>query len=643
MDEKAIEPEVEEVFEVIKKGQDFILEGGAGSGKTYSLISVIEKISKDEPEKSIVCITYTNNAVAEIRSRVGNNNLWVSTIHEFIWRIISKFQKEIKDCLVELINDEEEKIFRKPRGMLEDEIFSISYFDGVSVNYSEYYSMTPNANDCVNISHDHILILAERMFSRYVKLSDILKDTANYIFIDEYQDTSPLVVKILLEHLKKSLKRNTVGFFGDSMQAIYDSGIGDLNFYNLRKIQKNQNRRNPRKVIDLANKLRKDGLHQLPSSDSSAPNMDNGEIIDGEIMFVYGENTDGIEYLRESKKYVELGFNNPKITKELRLTHKLNSGMSGFSRLFELYNSDPLMRLIKSVKQSIDKEKRDSTKEIFERLSEKVTTKSKKNGPKLVDVVKSDPLYRSFYQKYKNLVCEDVFAKTKINDKSLLAYSFNGVSSCYEPKIDRDRILRRLDLIYELMQLYEEKKINLFLKMTKYKLASSNDKIKLAKTMELLNDRSNTIEKALRIASENGIITSDDIFDYFIENEGCYLWSRIKTLPFDEYLNSMAYLREYVSLATQHSVKGSEYENVLILLDNGGWNNYDFKTLFNQGTDTKSVTLRTKKLFYVTATRAKRNLIVYMPTRDREIIKKASDYFEENNIFDVESLPKAEI
>lgn len=43
MVERTIESEVEKVFEVIKQDQNFILEGGAGSGKTYSLISIIEK------------------------------------------------------------------------------------------------------------------------------------------------------------------------------------------------------------------------------------------------------------------------------------------------------------------------------------------------------------------------------------------------------------------------------------------------------------------------------------------------------------------------------------------------------------------------------------------------------------------------
>ena len=76
-------------------------------------------------------------------------------------------------------------------------------FDGVRVEYTEWYSMSITEQNKVQISHDHVLIVAEKMFSKYKKLSDILKDTANYIFVDEYQDTSSLVVKILLEQSQK--------------------------------------------------------------------------------------------------------------------------------------------------------------------------------------------------------------------------------------------------------------------------------------------------------------------------------------------------------------------------------------------------------------------------------------------------------
>lgn len=193
MVERTVEPEVGKVFEVIKQGQNFILEGGAGSGKTYSLISIIEKISMEEPKKSIVCITYTNNAVAEIRSRIINDNLRVSTIHDFIWHVIENFQKEIKECLVELINDDEQILFVAPKEVLGEELISLDYFDGVRVEYTEWYSMNIIDQNKVQISHDHVLIVAEKMFSKYKKLSDILKDTANYIFVDEYQDRKSVV------------------------------------------------------------------------------------------------------------------------------------------------------------------------------------------------------------------------------------------------------------------------------------------------------------------------------------------------------------------------------------------------------------------------------------------------------------------
>ena len=97
----------------------------------------------------------------------------------------------------------------------------------------------------------------------------------------------------------------------------------------------------------------------------------------------------------------------------------------------------------------------------------------------------------------------------------------------------------------------------------------------------------------------------------------------------------MAYLREYVSVITQHKVKGSEYDNVLVLLDNGKWTLYDFKTLFGQGSKNTDVQNRTKKLFYVTVTRAMKNLIIYMPSNDRKIIEKARDYFNIEDISNV--------
>ena len=154
---------------------------------------------------------------------------------------------------------------------------------------------------------------------------------------------------------------------------------------------------------------------------------------------------------------------------------------------------------------------------------------------------------------------------------------------------------------------------------------------------EISNDEI-TIEKVIEIVEKNGIILKDDLFDKFIKNQGYYLWSRLKRLLFQEYVNSIAYLREYVSVITQHKVKGSEYENVLVLLDNGKWNQYNFNFLFTRESTNVNVQNRTKKLFYVAITRAMKNLIIYMPSNDIQIIEQAKEYFEESDIIDVLSL-----
>ena len=422
------------------------------------------------------------------------------------------------------------------------------------------------------------------------------------------------------------------------MQAIYDSGVGDLSSYNLKKIAKVQNRRNPQKVIDLANKFRDDGLVQTPSNDDTAPNMYNGSIIQGIVKFVYGNDINQLGILRGSQLYKELEFNAPSKTKELRLTHKLNAEMAGFSKLFELYNTDLFVKLITGIKKKINENKIVDNGKLFKDLVEEAQIVVRKGGPLIVDEIKSNPELSAFYDEIKTCSFEEVNNMSKVNKESLLSYKFNGLSSRYEAGTDRDRILRRLDLVYELVKLYKTGKHNEFLRITKFKITSSRDKISLSKVMTEISAVDITIGKVIEIAEGHELISKDDLFTNFINNKGYYLWSRLKIMPFQEYVNSIDYLREYVSVITQHKVKGSEYENVLVLLDNGKWNQYNFDTLFGKGSSNENVQNRTKRLFYVAITRAMKNLIVYMPSNDRQIIEKAKDYFEQSDIVNVLSL-----
>ena len=634
MDTLTLEKEVLEALKCIKNGENFILEGGAGSGKTYSLISLINALTEEFPDIKIVCITYTNNAVAEILSRIENENIWVSTIHEFIWALIRKYQNEIKNILVELINDDNEKNFKKPKDFSED-LISQEYFENLYVDYDEYYSVTANEENRVKISHNHILIVAEKMFEKYKKIADILKDIADCIFVDEYQDTSPLVADILLKHLEQSDKKNVIGFFGDSMQSIYDDGVGNLNQYNLTKIVKTQNRRNPRVVIEVANKFRDDDIEQRPSEDINAPNMENGTIREGSIKFLYGTEINDFISVKGKNIFESWDFSDGKQTKELRLTHKYNAEMTGFKDLYDLYNADLITKLISGIKKKIDKGNLDCNKTLGEIALE---VKPTYNKVELLDQINGNEIYQSIYSVLEDMSWEEAYEKCRITKESLMSYKLNGMSGRYEANSYRDRILRRLDILEEIIELYEANRFNDFLRITKFSIHNRNDKICLKQAIDyLVSEDNQTIENVLKFAEVKGLLKEDELFSDYISNKGFYLWERIKKITFNQYRKSVLYLKEFSPICTQHSVKGSEYDNVLLVLESD-WNKYDFRTLFGKGSPNSNVQKRTKKLFYVCITRAKKNLIIYMPTDDSDILEKAKEYFGEENVIELSSI-----
>ncbi|WP_159314608.1 UvrD-helicase domain-containing protein [Mammaliicoccus sciuri] len=634
MVKNAIENEVIKALNCIQQNKNFVLSGGAGSGKTYSLISLIQEVTRRYPLKSIVCITYTNNAVREIQTRSDNDKLLVVTIHEFMWMIIKKYQKEIKEVIVALVNDNEQKLLNKPEGI---DYFTVNDLPG-KIEYDEYFSLKNG-----KISHDHVLLIAQKMFIKFPKLSDILKDTANFIFIDEYQDTDPKVVDIFLNQINKSKKECIIGFFGDSMQSIYDTGIGSLDSYNLKKINKVQNRRNPKSIIDLSNKLRQseDNIQQEPSKDNRAPNMKDGKIINGSVRFIYANNINSLEELKRNGFFQYQDFINGKNTKILWLTHKFNANNAGFKDLFDLYNNDKLYDLINKIRKKVNKDNIDTENKTFEEIGREVNIVKGRNRQSVIDEIKGDEYYYKIYSQLKSLSWKNELEKTRIDSESLLSYKLNGLTGEYEGTSKRDKILLQLDKIYELIELYQEGKYNEFLRKTKYKIKSYRDKEKLYAEMTYFsNIKNKSIFEVFHKALDIFNVKLDDNFNEFINGSGKYLWNRLKYIPFQSYINSINYQREYLPYATQHSVKGSEYDNVIVVLDNGKWNKYDFRTLFDKGSKNENVISRTRKIFYVCCTRAKENLTVFMVTDDKEIIENAKLLFGNDNTIDADLILK---
>lgn len=633
--------ELYEILEHIKQGHDFLLSGGAGSGKTYSLVQVLQHISGLYPNAQIACITYTNAAAIEIKNRANIKNLRVSTIHDFLWDMIVQFQKEAKITLLELINNPECSI-KNPNS---DSPYQNTFENGIQ--YKEYLRI-----DRGEISHDEVLVLANGMFKKYPRLCDLLIDKFQFIFVDEYQDTSPLVIEILLEFIKQRKKKNIIGFFGDAMQSIYETGIGDIDSYiesgGVYKVEKKQNRRNPQTVIDVANKIRTDGLVQTSSTDSSAPNMENGMIKQGSVKFLYSTNFD-LDKVKMSSWVNGWDFHDAQKTKELRLTHNLIADEAGFSNLMAVYDNDPIAKF----KEAFHKEAKNqsyvfSDEDSFDTVVKSMPWVYKRGthkGKSHLEVLLEDSTVKTLYEHIKDWPYSKV--KKIYLDKDNLIDDKVAIDDVTIRDPKRDCLMQHLFKIQDLISLFENKEYNELIRRTSFSVQSIADKANLKKCMDDLKAKaSESIEAVISYADSFKLCIADDKLKDFINNND-YLYWRIKDIPFKEFQNLYLYLEGHTPFSTQHKIKGLEFDNVLIVLHNGGWNNYNFEYLFDdeiedtlnpsQKKSYPRILHRTKKLFYVCCTRAKENLIVYYPSPSPNVLEGAITLFGIENCVNLDT------
>lgn len=634
-----IEDEFHQIMELVYSGENFLLSGGAGSGKTYSLVQVIKQVIADFPTAKVACMTYTNAAVREIEERVNHKNLNVSTIHDFLWDNIKHFQKELKQALIVLLNDENVQQIKI------DDIANVpsDYYDNrtdpISIQYKEYLKLKDGI-----ISHDEILLVSEYMFHKYPKLCDIVKDKYKFILIDEYQDTHSEVVKILLEYFPRTPKKCIVGFFGDAMQAIYDDGIGNIDLYKgdsdgqVKEVKKVQNRRNPKTVITLANRLRTDGIIQEPSNDISAPNMIDGIPKEGNILFLYSENDDNSIIKRFLSERYAWNFNDINETKELNLTHNLIADKAGFRSLMDIYDKDLILAFNKRIKNYIKENNisLDFSEKTFGEVID--ILQHGKSGRELNKVqpthnmqlfIDANPDLYSFALNYNF----DKLSKIYVDKDQLLDDKKQSDDDDKKKGSKRDSLIRYLFKIQKNIELYKNRQYNDFLRKTDYPMIRTiADKRILRDNIEsLINVGNKTIEEVINDAHEMHICLIDEKLERFkLEKE--YVYNRVKSIKYSEFQKLYEYLEGKTPFSTQHKTKGAEFNNVLVVLDNGGWNNYNFESVFVDNGKSETIKSRSLKIFYVCCTRAKENLAVFYHKPSANVIAKAQEWFGEDNV-----------
>lgn len=635
-----IEPEVQAVLDHVDNRRNFLLSGGAGSGKTYSLVQVIRHLLSEEPFAKVACMTYTNAAVRQIENRVDHPNLTVSTIHDFLWDNIKHFQKEIKVCLIELLNNEEANLFN-----IDDRTdIPTDFFDSLEegIQYKEFIRLKEGI-----VSHDEVLVIANKLFEKYPKISDIVKDKYAYIFIDEYQDTSKHVVDIFLTQFKKSAKANIIGFFGDAMQSIYDDTIGNLDDYKgdlpeqVAEVKKSQNRRNPRKVIDLANLLRTDGIVQVASADMNAPNMVAGALKEGSIKFIYSNHSDFGRIRTFLRDDLDWPIDDVEKTKELNLTHNLIADKAEFRSLMDIYDKDQIIAYRRRIREYIKNQGITDDFSTFT-FGQVIAHLKQGNSGAALKPIDPTPMMMTFIVEHPDLMAIALdynyaeFSKIYIDPDQLIDDKKQAQEEESRKGSKRDNLIKHLFKIENSISLYANKQYHEFLKATDFRtrIYRIKDKETLKENIEALTNVGNkTIKEIISEANELGICLIDEPLEKF-KREKTYLYDRVKAIQYKEFQKLYAYLQGHTPFSTQHKTKGSEFDTVLVILDNGGWNKYNFSNLFlKEGNPT--VLARTQKIFYVCCTRAMENLAVFFHNPSPAVIEAAKAWFGSDNVINV--------
>ena len=144
------------------------------------------------------------------------------------------------------------------------------------------------------------------------------------------------------------------------------------------------------------------------------------------------------------------------------------------------------------------------------------------------------------------------------------------------------------------------------------------------------------IGKVIDIANMMGLCVIDDKLSSYIEKNE-YIYQRVLDVGYTEVRNVYDYILQQQPFSTQHKSKGLEFDNVFVLLDNGRWSKYNFASLFTETRTTENVKLRTRKLFYVCCTRARKTLAVFYPAPTADIVENAKGLFGAQNVIDLDS------
>lgn len=620
---KTQEDELKKTLETcldLDKPRSFFLYAGAGSGKTRAVVSAL-KILRDRysdqfrrSDRKIAVITYTNAACDEIRRRIDFDPIiTVSTIHSFAWEQIRSFHKDISAWLCKHLDGEIEELIKKQdsgrRGTKasadRDVEIAVKQKRRENLDTIKSFTYNPNGENIGknSLNHTEVIALSAAFLAEKQLMRQVLVRKYPVLIVDESQDTQKDLIEAFLALQARHPNQFILALFGDTMQRIYSDGKVGLEIgipADWKKPAIKINHRCPKRIVKLLNLIRKDadGQQQTPREDAR----------EGFIRLFLVNDTDGINKQevednaagKMAQITLDQDWTNRQAVKVLTLEHHMAARRGGFGSFF-----DPLYKIPEFRTSLLDGTQIGSAFFIQRIL----------------------PLVQAMEK-------NDRFAMARIIRNFSPIVSAENLKNSREPLMEIRAVERCVQSLFSLWR----------------------------------DDADPLLIDILKAVSDNGLFEIPDVFLPIIHNIDIPLekeekrtvnggddtntatdaWREALQATFKQFRAYEEYISDKSRFGTHQGIKGLQFPRVMVILDDNEARGFlfSYEKLLGvmpptttdeknkqEGKDTSID--RTRRLFYVTCSRAQESLAVVVYTKEsgkvEDFMKKAR-WFESDEI-----------
>jgi len=445
-----------------------------------------------------------------------------------------------------------------------------------------------------SLNHSEVIEIGAVLLAEKETMQALLINRFPILLIDESQDTNKILVESLFVVQAKHKLKFVLGLFGDTMQRIYAEGKANLG-KNIPEDwalpAKMMNHRSAKRIVTLINKIRSavDDQQQTPRSDRG----------DGFVrLFILQNNT---TTKMEKEKFA--GERMAMITgdtlwtgedvkvKTLILEHHMAARRMGFLDMYEpLYKNENLK--IGLLDGSLPGLK------LF--------------GELVLPVVKAK---------------EDPFAVASVLRKHSPLLSKERLQAAGPNQIEQIRATRLA--VSRLRDLFSDGKVPRFLDVLL--CLYSNDLFALPNNLRIIAERTQQVPKP----EEQEIEAQGDDGGADGDSSAFDAWDKFLAAPFHQIEQYMKYMDDEADFDTHQGVKGLEFPRVMVIIDDTEARGFSFsyeklfgareKTrtdLENEKEGKETGIDRTRRLFYVTCSRAEKSLAIVAYSENPQKIKQ---------------------